>query len=158
MAVKPIPEGYHTVTPYLIVKGAAKALDYYKKAFGATEIMRMEGPGGSIGHAEIQIGDSIMMLADEHPEMGCRGPDAAGGSPVSMCLYVENCDAIFNQALAAGATVKRPLQDQFYGDRSGTLTYPFGHVWTISTHKEDLTPEEIGSRFEAWNKQQGEKK
>lgn len=154
MAVKPIPEGYHTVTPYLIVKGAAKALDYYKKAFGATEIMRMDGPGGSIGHAEIKIGDSIMMLADEHPEMGFRGPEASGGSPVGMCLYVENCDAVFNQALAAGGTVKRPLQDQFYGDRSGTLTDPFGHVWTISTHKEDLTPEEIGSRFEAWNKQQ----
>lgn len=153
MGVKPIPEGYHTVTPYLIVKGAAKALDYYKKAFGATEIMRMDGPGGSIGHAEIKIGDSIMMLADEHPEMGFRGPEAAG-SPVGIMLYVENCDAIFNQALAAGGTVKRPLQDQFYGDRSGTLTDPFGHVWTISTHKEDLTPEEIGSRFEAWNKQQ----
>jgi PhnB protein len=156
MAVKPIPDGYHTVTPYLIVKGAAGALEFYKKAFGATELMRMADPTtGKVGHAEIKIGDSVLMLADEHPEMGFRGPQSLGGSAVGICLYVEDVDARFTNAVAAGATVSRPLQDQFYGDRSGTVTDPFGHVWTISTHKEDLTPEQIHQRMAGMKKGEG---
>jgi PhnB protein len=144
--VKPVPEGYHTVTPYLIVDGAAKALDFYKKAFNAKEIMRMEGPDGKIGHAEIRIGDSPIMLADEHPEMGFRGPRTLGGAAVGICLYVEDVDGMTECAIAAGAKVLRAVQDQFYGDRSGTVEDPFGHVWTISTHKEDLSEEEIRKR------------
>ena len=155
MAVKPVPDGYHTVTPYLIVKGAARALDFYKKAFGATELMRLADPTGKVGHAEIKIGDSVVMLADEHPEMGIRGPQSIGGSAVSILLYVNNVDALFSQAVAAGAKVLRPVKDQFYGDRSGTLEDPFGHMWSISTHKEDVSPEEINRRFEASMKQQG---
>jgi PhnB protein len=143
MAVKPIPDGYYTVTPYLIVKGAAAALDYYKKAFGATELMRFADPSGKIGHAEIKIGNSIIMLGDEHPEMGARSPKTIGGSPVGICLYVDNVDALFKQALAAGGTVKRPVQDQFYGDRAGTLEDPFGHTWTIATHVKDVPHEEV---------------
>jgi PhnB protein len=154
MAVKPIPEGYHSITPYLIIKGAAGALDFYKKAFGARELFRMEGPGGCVGHAEIKIGDSPIMLADEHPEMGHRGPQSLGGTPVGICLYVEDADAVFNKAVAAGAKVKQPVQDQFYGDRSGTVTDPYGHIWTISTHKEDLSPEEVHKRAEAFMKKQ----
>jgi PhnB protein len=153
--VKPIPDGYHTVTPYLIIKGAAKAIEYYQKAFGATELFRMPGPGGAVMHAEIKVGDSVIMLADEYPDMGYRGPQALGGTPVSILLYVEDVDKRFNQAIAAGAKVLRPVQDQFYGDRSGTLTDPFGHVWTIATHKEDLSPEEIDKRFQAHMKKQG---
>jgi PhnB protein len=155
MAVKPIPDGYHTVTPYLIVSGAARALDYYKKAFSATELYRMDAPGGKVGHAEIQIGDSRIMLADEHPEMGFRGPQPGGNSPVNILLYVQDCDAVFNRAVAAGGRVLKPMADQFYGDRSGTLADPFGHTWTIATHKEDLTPEEIGRRAQAAMKKQG---
>jgi PhnB protein len=154
MAVKPIPEGYHSVTPYLIIKGAAGALDFYKKAFGARELFRMEGPGGCVGHAEIKIGDSPIMLADEHPEMGHHGPQSLGGTPVGICLYVEDADVVFNKAVAAGAKVKQPVQDQFYGDRSGTVTDPYGHIWTISTHKEDLSPEEVRKRAEAFMKKQ----
>ncbi len=131
---KPIPEGYHTVTPYLIVKGAARALEFYKKAFNATELYRLEGPGGTIGHAEIQIGNSRLMLADEFPEMGARSPETVGGSPVGLCLYVESVDALFKQAIAAGGKEERPVRDQFYGDRSGSLRDPFGHQWTIATH------------------------
>lgn len=148
MAVKPIPEGYHTVTPYLIVSGAGKALDFYRRAFGATELMRLPGPGDQVMHAEIKIGDSIIMLADEFPEMGARSPQSIGGSPVGICLYVPDVDALFQQAIAAGAKEERPVKDQFYGDRSGTLRDPFGHKWTIATHMEDLTPEEIGQRAE----------
>jgi PhnB protein len=154
MPVKAIPEGYHTVTPYLIVKGAARAIDFYKKAFGARELMRLAGPDGRIGHAEIQIGDSPVMLADEHPEAGYLSPQSGGKSGVSLCLYVEDVDALATQAVAAGATVRRPVQDQFYGDRSGTFADPFGHVWTIATHKEDVSPEEVHRRFEATMKQQ----
>ena len=143
MAVKPIPDGYHTVTPYLIVQGAAKALDFYKKAFGATELVRMPGPGGKIMHAEVQIGDSRVMLADEFPEMDARGPQALGGTPVGLCIYVENVDALFDRAVTAGAKVLRPVVDQFYGDRSGTVADPFGHKWTIATHVEDVSPEEM---------------
>jgi PhnB protein len=153
MAVKPIPDGYHSVTPYLIVSGAAAAIEFYKRAFGATELVRMPGPGGKVMHAEVKIGDSPVMLADEVPEMGHRGPQALGGTPVSIMLYVQDADKVFNQAVAAGAKVMRPLQDQFYGDRSGTITDPYGHVWTIGTHKEDLTPEEIDRRFAEQMKQ-----
>jgi PhnB protein len=146
--VKPIPDGYHSVTPYMIVKGAAKAIDYYKQVFGATELFRMEHEG-KVGHAEIKIGDCPIMLADEHPEMGALSPTTVGGNPISLMIYVEDSDKMFNAAIAAGGTEMRPLQDQFYGDRSGTLKDPFGHVWTVATHKEDLTPEEIDARAAA---------
>jgi PhnB protein len=155
MAVKPIPDGYHTVTPYLIVQGAAAAIDFYKKVFGAKELFRVPGPGGKVGHAELQIGDSRIMLADEHPEMGAKAPGSFGGSPVGLMLYVEDVDARFNRAVAAGAKVTKPLADQFYGDRSGTLTDPFGHQWTIATHKEDVSPEEIDRRMKAMMKGHG---
>jgi PhnB protein len=148
-AVKPIPDGYHTVTPYLIVDGASAAIEFYKKAFGAEELFRMPMPGGRVGHAELQIGNSRVMLADEFPEMDARGPKARGGTPVSILLYVTDCDAVFNRAVAAGGKVKRPMKDQFYGDRSGTLEDPFGHVWSVSTHKEDLSSEEIGRRMQS---------
>jgi len=154
MPVKFTPDGYHTATPYLIVNGAAAAIEYYKKAFGATELFRMDAPGGKIGHAEIQIGDSRIMLADEFPEMDARGPQSIGGTPVSIMLYVGDVDTVFNRAIAAGGKVKQPVQDKFYGDRSGNLADPFGHVWTIATHKEDLSPSEIGKRAEAWMKTQ----
>ena len=149
MTAKPIPEGYHTATPYLVLQNAASAIEFYKKAFGATELMRLASPGGKIGHAEIKIGDSPIMLADEFPEMGYRGPRALGGSPVSIMLYVEDVDTFFDQAVAAGATIKRPVKDEFYGDRAGNIEDPFGHVWTIATHKEDVSPEEIEKRFVA---------
>ena len=149
MAVKPIPEGYHTVTPYLIVRGAADAIEFYKKAFEAKELFRYPSPDGKIGHAEILIGDSPIMLADEYPEMGYKGPKSLSGSPVSIMVYVEDVDRIFNQAVTAGATVKEELQDKFYGDRSGTVTDPFGHVWHISTHKEDVSMEEMDRRAKA---------
>jgi len=149
MAVKAIPEGYRTVTPYLICAGAAKAIDYYQQAFGAKERTRHEMPGGIIGHAEIEIGDSIVMLADEFPQMNVKGPLTIGGTPVGLCIYVANVDEVFNRAINAGAKVERPLQDQFYGDRTGTLIDPFGHKWTIATHIEDVTPEEMQKRMEA---------
>jgi PhnB protein len=151
--VKPIPDGYHTVTPYLIVSDASKALEFYKQAFGATETTRMDGPGGKVMHAEIRIGDSAIMLADECPQMGARSPQQLGGSPVSLHLYVEDADSITNRATAAGATVIRPIQDQFYGDRSAMVTDPFGHTWNISTHKEDVSLEEIKKRAAALCKQ-----
>ncbi|MEE8155474.1 MAG: VOC family protein [Phycisphaerales bacterium] len=154
MAVNPTPDGYHTATPYLIVNGAASAIEFYKSPFNATELLRLAGEGGKVMHAEIKIGDSPIMLADEVPEMDYRGPLALGGPPVGIMLYVEDVDARFSQAVAAGAAVRRPVQDQFYGDRSGTLEDPFGHVWTIATHKEDVPPEEIQRRFEASMKQQ----
>jgi len=147
--VKAIPEGYHTVTPYLIVNGAASAIEFYKKAFGATELFRMAGPDGKIGHAEIKIGNSPIMLADEVPQMGYRGPQALGGSPVGILLYVEDVDKMAGQAIAAGAKVERPVQDQFYGDRSGTFADPFGHRWTIATHKEDVSSQEMKKRVAA---------
>ncbi len=146
--VKPIPEGYHSVTPYLIIKGAADAIDFYKKAFGATELFRMEHEG-QIGHAEIRIGDSPIMLADEFPQMGFKSPKTIGGTPVSLMIYVEDVDTTFKQAITSGGVQLKPLQDQFYGDRSGTLTDPFGHVWTVATHKEDVTPEEMDKRMAA---------
>ncbi|HXH83279.1 MAG TPA: VOC family protein [Candidatus Tectomicrobia bacterium] len=152
MPVKPIPDGYHAVTPYLSIAGAAEALDFYRRAFGATEIMRMAQPDGRIGHAEMRIGDSRVMLADEFPEMNFRGPRAIGGTPVHLHLYVEDVDAVVARAVAAGATVVRPVQDQFYGDRSGTVADPYGHVWHVATHKEDVPPEEMRRRMEAQRK------
>jgi PhnB protein len=154
MAVKAIPDGYHSVTPYLIIKGADRAIDFYKKVFGAAQRMRMDGPNATVGHAEIEIGGSAIMLADECPDMGFRGPQSIGGTGVSLHLYVNDVDACFNRAIA-GAKALRPVQDQFYGDRSGTLEDPFGHVWTISTHKEDLSHEELCKRAEAAMKQHG---
>ena len=146
MSVKPIPDGYHSVTPYLVMNGAAAAIDYYKKAFGAVELFRMEHEG-KVGHAEIKIGDSNIMLADENAEMGYKGPEAYGGTPVSLMIYLEDVDTVYSQAIAAGGTELKALEDQFYGDRSGTLKDPFGHVWTIATHKEDVSPEEMDKRL-----------
>jgi PhnB protein len=153
MAVKPIPEGYQTVTPYLVIKGAGAAIDYYKKVFGATERMRMPAPGGMIGHAELTIAGSVIMLADEFPQMGFRGPKAVGGTPVSLMLYVPNVDEVFKRAVDAGAKELRPVANQFYGDRMGTLEDPFGHVWSIGTHVEDVSPEEMRRRSEEMMKQ-----
>ena len=146
---KYIPDGYHTATPYLIVNGAVRAIEFYKQAFGATEVMRIGAPGGKVGHAEIKIGDSHLMLADEHPEWDARSPQTIGGTPVGLALYFEDCDAVFNRAVSLGAKVLKPLQDQFYGDRSGTVADPFGHKWTIGTHKEDVSPQEIQKRAAA---------
>jgi PhnB protein len=154
MAVKPIPEGYHAVTPYLVIKGATTAIDYYKKVFGATERMRMDAPGGTIGHAELVIGDSTIMLADEFPDMGFRSPKTIGGSPVSLVLYVEDVDTVFKRAVGAGAKELRPVADQFYGDRMGTLEDPFGHVWSVATHTEDVSPDEMERRAGEYAKQQ----
>lgn len=147
--VNPIPEGYHSVTPYLSIKGAAKAIDYYKEVFGATELFRMGAPDGKIGHAEIKIGNSPIMLADEFPEMEFVSPQTLGGSPIGLMIYVDDVDTMFNKAIGAGATEVKPLQDQFYGDRSGTLKDPFGHVWTVATHVEDVAPEELQKRAAA---------
>ncbi|MEZ0190257.1 VOC family protein [Ralstonia solanacearum] len=154
MAVKPIPEGYHSVTPYLSIKGADKALDFYKQAFGATEIMRMAGPNGTIAHAEIRIGDSPVMMADEVPNMSCASPDTLQSTSVGLMIYVKDVDAVFANAIKTGATEVRPVLNQFYGDRSGTLKDPFGHVWTISTHVEDVAPEEMQRRMEKWMREQ----
>ncbi len=150
MAVQAIPDGYHAVTPYLIVDDADGALEFYKQAFGAQEELRLVWPDGSkIGHAEITIGDSRVMLADEHPEFDALGPKTRGGTPVTLCFYCDNVDERFAQAVAAGATVVRPLQNQFYGDRSGTVQDPYGHIWTIMTHIEDVPDEELASRMAA---------
>jgi PhnB protein len=154
MAVKPIPDGYHTVTPYLIVKGAGSALEFYKKAFGAEVIVSMPGPGGGVMHAEFKIGNSILMMGDENPGMAANSPKTLGGTPIGLCIYVNDSDAVFNQAVAAGAKVVYPVKDQFYGDRSGTVEDPFGHKWTIATHKEDVSPEEMKKRMEVFCKQQ----
>ena len=149
-SVKPVPDGYHTLTPHLVVKGASQAIDFYKKAFGAEEISRAPGPDGkSLMHAELKIGDSRFFLVDEFPDMNCRGPQTIGGTPVTLHVYVEDVDAAFNQAVAAGAQVRMPLADMFWGDRYGVLADPFGHAWSMATHKEDLSPEEIGKRAQA---------
>jgi PhnB protein len=145
-AVRPIPEGHPAVSPYLIVDDAARALEFYKKAFSAKELMRHAGPDGRIGHAEIRLGDSVIMLADEHPEVNARSPKTIGGSPVSLHVYVKDVDAAARQATNAGARVVRPVQNQFYGDRSGTLEDPFGHQWHLSTHIEDVSPAELRRR------------
>jgi PhnB protein len=149
-SVSAIPTGYHSVTPYLLIRGAADAMAFYQRAFGAVEVMRLQGPDGKIGHAEIRIGDSHVMLADEHPEMDFLGPQTRGGTTVSLLIYVPNVDEVFAQAINAGATELRPLCDQFYGDRSGTVTDPWGHVWSIATHIEDVAPDEINRRFQAF--------
>jgi len=149
MAVKPTPDGYHSVTPYLIIEGAADAIEFYKRAFGATELFRFPSPDGKIGHAEMKIGDSPIMLADAYPDKGYKGPKSLGGSPVSLMIYVEDVDTVFSQAVAAGATVKEAVSDKFYGDRLGTLVDPFGHVWHISTHKEDVSLAEMEKRAQA---------
>jgi PhnB protein len=142
-----IPEGYNTVTPYLVIKGAAKAIDYYKKVFGATVVVRMDGPNGTVGHAELQIGDSRIMLADENPSMGAHSAESIGGSPVSLYLYMPDCDSIVEKAAKEGAKVLKPVADQFYGDRSGFFQDPFGHLWGVATHKEDVSPEEMKERM-----------
>jgi PhnB protein len=147
--VKAIPDGYHSATPYLMVKGAADAIDFYKRAFGATELFRMADPQGVIGHAEIRIGDSVIMLADDQPGATCHGPRSLGGSTVGLLIYLENVDTVFTRALDAGGKSLRPLANQFYGDRSGTLEDPFGHVWTVATHVEDVAPEEMQRRAQA---------
>lgn len=147
--VQAIPTAYAGVTPYLIIRDAARAILFYKKAFGATELMRFPGPDGKIGHAEIKIGEGVVMLADEAPAMGHKSPQTLGGTAISLLFYVPDVDARFAKALAAGGTVTNPLKDQFYGDRSGTLTDPFGHVWTIATHTEDVSGEEMQRRMAA---------
>lgn len=149
MSVKPIPDGYHTVTPYFTVRNAAAAIEFYKTAFGAVEVMRFEMPGGGVAHAEIQIGDSKVMFGDENPDCGNKSPQTLGGTAGGLCIYVEDCDAVFEKALAAGATVMKPMADQFYGDRSGTVIDPFGHAWTVATHKEDVTIDEMKARMAA---------
>lgn len=148
--VKPIPEGYHTATPYLTVNDAARAIEFYKRAFGAKEIMRMDGPPGKIGHAELRIGDSVVMLADEIPGGGTRSPQSLGGTTSAVFLYVPDIDAQVKQATAAGARVDMPPQDMFWGDRFGKLTDPFGHSWALATHKEDVAPQEMAKRAEAY--------
>jgi uncharacterized glyoxalase superfamily protein PhnB len=149
--VQPVPSGYHTITPMLTVRDADKAIDFYKRALGATERVRFPGPDGkSIMHAELKIGDSIFMLGEEHPQKGCSGPQMLGGTPVSLYLYVEDVDKAFTRAASAGATVTMPVSDMFWGDRGGQFTDPFGHKWFLATHKEDLTPEEIQKRATAF--------
>jgi PhnB protein len=146
MAVKPIPEGYRTVTPYLAVDDAAEAIEYYKKAFGATERGRMDAPGGKIGHAELEIGDSLVMLSDALPQFPTRPPQELGGTSVSIFMYVEDVDTVVQQAVEEGATVTMEVADQFWGDRFGTVQDPFGHLWSISTHVEDVPPDEMAER------------
>jgi PhnB protein len=147
--VKPVPDGYHTATPYLIVKGAAKAIEFYKQAFGATELERMEMPDGKIAHAEIKVGDSIIMLGDESPQQGTRSPQSLGGSSCGLYLYVEDVDKTFDRAITAGATSTMEVKDQFYGDRNGSLVDPFGHTWYVATRKENLSMDEIRQRVPA---------
>ena len=148
MSVEPIPAGYHSVTPYLVCSGAARALDFYAKAFGAEELMRMPGPDGKVMHAEFRIGNSPIMISDESLEMGFKSPATLGGAGVSLMIYVKDCDAVFGRAVASGAKVRKPLADQFYGDRSGNITDPFGHSWTIATHVEDVAPAEMERRMQ----------
>ena len=148
-SVKAIPDGYHNVTPYLFVRSAASAIDFYKSVFGATETVRMAGPNGKIMHAELKIGDSIVMLADENPQTAMMSPQTVGGFSVGLHLYMENVDAVIQKALENGAKALRPIKNQFYGDRSGSLLDPFGHLWTVSTHIEDVSPEEMSKRMTA---------
>jgi PhnB protein len=147
--VKPIPDDYPQVIPYLCVDGATAAIEFYGRVFGATERMRMPAPDGKIGHAELDIGRGVIMLSDEYPEMGARSPKAIGGSPITIMVYVEDVDSVFNRAVDAGATVLRPVQDEFYGDRSGQFEDPFGHRWSVHTHIEDVSPEEMAKRAAA---------
>lgn len=144
--VNPIPDGYPRVTPYLIVDDASAAIDFYKSVLDATERMRMGGPDGKVGHAELGIGDSVIMLADEHPEMDARGPKTVGGTPVSLHVYVEDADSVFERAIESGAEALRPVEDKFYGDRSGSFEDPFGHHWNVATHVEEVPPDEMSKR------------
>jgi PhnB protein len=153
--VKPIPDGYHNVTPYLYVRNAAGAIEFYKNVFGATEIMRMPGPDGRIMHAELRLGDSVVMLADENPHMGIMSPQTVGGFSAGMLLYVPSVDAVVKRAVENGAKALRPIKDQFYGDRSGSILDPFGHMWTVSTHVEDVAPEEMKKRMAAMSQAAG---
>jgi PhnB protein len=146
MATKPIPEGYHTVTPYLVVDDAIEAIDYYKQAFGAKERMRMEAPDGKIGHAELEIGDSLVMLSDPFPQATTRPPSELGGTSAGVFLYVEDVDAVVKKAVDAGATITMEVSDQFWGDRFGSVKDPFGHSWSVATHVEDVPPEEMAER------------
>lgn len=146
--VKPVPDGYGSITPYVIVADGAAAVAFYQRVFSAGERLRMPRPDGRIGHAELTIGDSVVMLADENPAIGARAPGAYGGSPVTLMVYVEDVDRVVAQAIQAGATLVRPVENQFYGDRSGSITDPFGHVWHIATHIEDVPPEEMARRAE----------
>lgn len=148
--VNPIPKGFRSVTPYLTLNDTARALDFYKRAFGAEVLVRMDGPGGKIGHAEIKIGDSIIMLGDEMPGSGARSPQSLGGTTSGVMLYVEDADAVFNRAVAAGAQVEAPLSDMFWGDRYGKLKDPFGHSWSVATHKEDVAPAEMSKRMQEY--------
>jgi PhnB protein len=143
---KPIPEGYPQVTPYLAVDGANAAIEFYAKVFGTRERMRLPGPDGTVGHAELQLGDSLIMLADEAPQTGVRGPKAVGGTPVTISVYVDDVDGVVDRAVNAGAKVLRPVEDQFYGDRVGQLEDPFGHRWSVATHIEDVSPDEMARR------------
>jgi PhnB protein len=147
MAVKAIPDGYYSLTPYLVIKGAAEAIEFYKKAFGASEILRMPGPGGRLMHAEVKIGNSVLMLADENPERGHLSPASRGGNTSSVMLYTDDVDATFKKAVAAGAKSQSEPTDMFWGDRMANLTDPFGHSWAIATHKEDVSPEEMEKRM-----------
>src|SRR5579863_7257718 len=147
--VRPIPEGYHSVTPYLVVNGAAQAIDFYQRAFGAKEIMRMNAPNGKIGHAELRIGDSVIMLSDEMPGGSVRSPQSIGGTTAGVFIYVDRVDTVFKNAVSAGAKVTTPLADMFWGDRYGQLTDPFGHSWSVATHIEDVAPEEMQKRMKA---------
>ncbi|MGO8984482.1 MAG: VOC family protein [Terriglobales bacterium] len=142
-----IPKGYNTITPYLVIKGAAQAIEYYKNVFGATVVVRMDGPNGQVGHAELQIGDSRIMLADENPAMGNRSAESIGASPVSLYVYLPDCDAVVQKAASEGGKILKPVADQFYGDRSGFIQDPFGHLWGIATHKEDVSAEEMKERM-----------
>ena len=153
--VNAIPVGYEGATPYLIIKDAARALEFYQKAFGATEVMRIPAPEGKVGHAEIKIGTAIIMLADEFPDMNCKSPQSFGGTPVSIMVYVKDVDRFVNRAVAAGATVLTPVENKFYGDRAGSLEDPFGHQWHFATHVEDVPPDELAKRAEAFMKPQG---
>jgi PhnB protein len=146
--VQPIPAGYHAVTAYLSIKGAGQAIDFYNRAFGAKEVVRIPGPQGTIGHAELKIGDSLVMLADESPDMGFLGPHARGGTTIQLHLYVRDVDATVNKAVAAGGKLTRPIEDKFYGDRAGTIEDPYGHVWYIATHTEDVPPKEMKRRMD----------
>jgi PhnB protein len=148
-SVKPIPDGYPRVSAYLIIDGASDAIDFYKDVLGASERMRMGDPSGKVGHAELAIGDSVIMLADEYPEMDAVGPKTVGGTPVTMSVYVEDVDATFDRAVKAGAKALRPVENQFYGDRSGQFLDPFGHRWTVASHIEDVPPDEMAKRAEA---------
>ena len=153
MAVKPIPDNYPRVSPYLCIKGAAEAIDFYKKAFGATERMRMDGPDGTVGHAELQIGDGLVMLADEYEEIGHVGPKD-GNASVSICVYLENVDDVFAKAVKKGAKEIQPVEDKFYGDRAGTFEDPWGHHWNVMMHVEDVSPEEMEKRAAAYTAEQ----